>query len=295
MYYEIPYADPITENIDLYLRSWDDLMRQRIRLNNRAVDKVSGEVRSEFLGDMADIIQTSENKVRRRLEGLIRDHPMADWLEEAKTRGARVATVLAMIRNPHRFPGQKCSEGHYMLPTFEAGEPCPCAAEVESRGDDPKPCPGAVQEPRPHTGCRSLWHMMGLYPVTTKKGEERLATYRKGVQGSHNRKVKTAVLMPQGIAQQFYMQGSRYAEPYYDAKARLADKHPDRAPGWLDATARVIAAKEWAGDLLMEWKERVPLRSAETSSEIETSSGEPSVVVVKGEKPGLSERMLVGV
>lgn len=34
---------------------------------------------------------------------------------------------------------------------------------------------------------------------------------------------------------------------------------PETAPGWVDTTARVIAVKAWAGDLLMAWKGCVPL------------------------------------
>ena len=68
----------------------------------------------------------------------------------------------------------------------------------------------------------------------------------------------------QGIAQQFYMQGSRYADDYYEAKERLAQdpKNADKSPGWLDTTARVIAAKKWAGDLLIEWKTRTPIEAS---------------------------------
>ena len=57
------------------------------------------------------------------------------------------------------------------------------------------------------------------------------------------------------------MQGSRYAEVYYGAKGRLSKepKDADKTPGWLDATARVIAAKSWVGDLLIEWKKLTPI------------------------------------
>lgn len=258
MGYEIPYADPITAEIDLYRRSWEDLMRMRIRLENRGIDHDTGAVRSQFLLDMAEITRASEDKVGRRLEKLIRDHPMADWLADAKTQGKRVATILTTIRHPHRFPSQMCSEGCHLLPTFDAGEPCPCETTPEKDGD-PEPCAGVVQEKRRGTGCRALWKMLGLYPVTTKKGKTRLATYMKGVQGSHSSAAKTAILMPQGIAQQFYMQGSPYEDVYRQEKERLAAKNPDWPLMKVEMTARVIAAKAWSGDLLVEWKQRVSL------------------------------------
>ena len=270
MAYEIPYADPITEEIDLALRAWDDLMEQRKRFDNRAVDRTTGHVRSELNALIGESLKPVEDRVKRALEKLIRAHPMADWLAEQKTQGARVATILATIRHPHRFPSQKCTEGHHLLPTFNAGEPCPCET-TEKRGEDPKPCVGTILPPRETTGCRALWHMLGLYPITTKKGVVRLARFEAGVQGSHSVRAKTAILMPQGIAQQFYMQAGPYAEVYYREKARLAELHPDKAPGWLDGTARVIAAKAWAGDLLTEWKRRVPLEKFEQLTEIDSA------------------------
>ena len=145
---------------------------------------------------------------------------------------------------------------------FEPGDPCPCWTTAK-KDEKPKPCDGTIQELRHGTGCRSLWHMMALYPAPSKNGERpKLARRRKGEQSSFNIKAKTNILMPQGIAQQFYMQGSRYADVYYEAKKRLAadPKNADKTPGWLDATARVIAAKSWVGDLLMEWKKLTPIK-----------------------------------
>jgi len=198
---------------------------------------------------------------------------MADWLEGAKTRGARVAVVLTTIRHPHRFPSQRCSNGCHLLPTFRPGEPCPCVTTPE-KGGDPKACGGAIQGQRPGTGRRALWHMLGLYPVENGDGRTRLATYRKGVQGSHNREAKTAILMPQGVAQQFYMQGSRYEEVYRREKERLVAKNPEWPLMKTEMTARVIAAKAWSGDLLMEWKKRVPLPDSVIPSEDEAPLGD---------------------
>lgn len=204
-----------------------------------------------------------------------------DWRRDTfDERGARVATVLAMIRNPHRFPSQKCTEGHHLLPTFSIGEPCPCETTAR-RGGEPDPCTGTIEVRRHGTGSRAVWHMLGLYPVGdgNGNGKVRLATYRKGIQGSHNRHGKTAILMPQGIAQQFYMQGSRYAEVYYREKMRLAAKHPDRTAGHIDSMARVIAAKEWAADLLREWKLRVPLEGfADSDCETDAPAGGPQLL-----------------
>ena len=259
--YVIPYADPITGEIDLYRRSWEDLMRQRIRFSNRGTDAETGEIRSQYMVDLAEIIGVSEEKVHRQLGKLLRSHPMGDWLVEAKTCGARVAIILATIRNPHRFPSQKCNQGCHLLPTFNVGDPCPCWTTAEV-GEKAQPCDGIIQERRHGTGCRSLWHMMALYPIPSKNGDgPSLARRQKGEQSSFNQKAKTAILMPQGIAQQFYMQGSRYADVYYEAKERLAadPKNADKAPGWLDTTARVIAAKKWVGDLLIEWKRITPI------------------------------------
>ena len=262
--YLIPWADPITEEIGLYGRSFEDLMRQRNRFSNRGQDYETGEIRSQYMLDLSEIIGVSEKKVGYKLGKLLRTHPMGDWLVEAKTCGLRVAQILAMIRNPHRFPGQMCSKGCYLLPTFKVGEPCPCYTTPQ-KDEAAKPCDGTIQAPRHGTGCRALWHMTALYPAPSKNGERpRLARRRKAEQSSFNQKAKTNILMPQGIAQQFYMQGSRYADDYYEAKKRLAAKpeNADKAPGWLDTTARVIAAKKWVGDLLMEWKKLTPIEGS---------------------------------
>lgn len=269
--YEIPYVDPITEDIDLYRRAWDDCMRTRIRLTNRGTDYVTGESRSDLMLEIASVFEGSEARIRRRLERMIREHPMGDWLVEAKTAGARVATILTTIRHPHRFPSQQCSEGCHLLPTFEEGVPCPCVTTPEKDGE-PEPCKGIVQKPRPHTGCRSLWHMLGLYPQEDSKGVVRLASYRRGVQGSFNREAKSAIMMPKGIAEQFYLQGSRYAEPYYEAKERLAEERPDWTPMHVHQTAKVIAAKAWSGDLLQEWKRRTSV-GADEGFESDRSTG----------------------
>lgn len=309
--YEIPFADEKTEEMDLIRRTWDDLMNQRKRFVNRAVDWVAlnervgtkagsalvssalaqlardpasrpatlgfrdGDLRSFAVFQRAAIVSVSEDAMNRALEKAVKNHPMGDWLVEAKTAGARVATVLTVIRNPHRFPGQRCSEGHYLLPTFDEGEPCPYET-IEKVGDEPVACGGSILAPRPYTGVRSVWHMMGMYPITKADGSVRLAKYLKEAgQGSHNVAAKTAILMPQGIAQQFYMHHSRYEDPYREAKERLSVDRPDWKPMHVDMTARVIAAKAWLGDLLIEWKRRVPLSGS--SSEVEVCRGERAV------------------
>jgi len=252
----------VTAEIDLFVRTWEDLMQQRKRFAQRGQNYVTGEVRAQGLLDISEMVAEAEQRTKAALEKLIHKHPLYEWLKEAKTAGPRAATILAMIRHPHRFPGQKCSEGHYLLPTFEIGVPCPCAAWVEEQGSEQQPCTGVVEAPRLGTGARAVWKMAGQYPITTEKGV-RLARKMKGVQSSHNGRAKTAILMPQGIGQQFFMQHSRYETVYYAAKERLLAAHPeDNKPGKLgrwETTARVIAAKAWLGDLLMEWKRIVPL------------------------------------
>lgn len=303
--YEIPFADPDTEHLDLLVRTWDDLLDQRKRFVNRAVDwcavnervgaeqaaslvqatldamvkgakpydvgLVKTDLRSPEVLEYALALLVSERAVKARLERAVKRHPMADWLVEAKTAGARAAIILTTIRHPQRFPGQMCSDGHHTLPVFDAGEPCPVES-IEKKGDDPQPCAGVMLAPRPHTGVRSLWHMCGMYPIAAKDGTMRLARLVDGAQASHRPAAKTALLMPHGIADQFKLQKSRYDEPYREAKERLAVERPDWKPMRIEQTAKVIAAKAWLGDLLTEWKRRVPL-DAEQAGEVEGGSG----------------------
>lgn len=249
MFYEVPYADRVTAEIDAYRRTLYDFTKIRIGLNNRA-EAIGGDV-AYFLGLHAQSIERSEDATKRKLGKLIREHPMADWLKEARTQGSRVAVILSAIRHPHRFPSQMCSEGCHLIPIFTPGDPCPCGTRPK-QDEDPEPCEGIIRPPRDGTGCRALWKMAGLYPTA----KNRLPKYRRGEQGSHNNKMKTAILMPQGIAQQFYMQGSRYADVYYREKARLKKRSPELRDGHVETIARVIAAKAWLGDLLVEWKSR---------------------------------------
>ena len=199
----------------------------------------------------------------------LRRHELWPWLSQYPGLGGiHVATLLALIGDPHRFPGQRCSLGHTTSPGHPVGAPC------GALGPDDEPCPGTMLAPRTTTGVRSLWHYCGLHVVGG-----RLPRRARGQRADWNPAARTAVLQPGGIAEQIVR---HRIEPYrgvYDAtKARLAaerglpheqgpaehrcviedDAGRPLRPIDVERIARTVAAKAFVGDLLAAWKALEP-------------------------------------
>lgn len=253
MGYEIPFSSDVTRRVRIYSREWMSLLRSANRKDQRS-EALGGHPRFKA---SAKADREERKELGKALKRLVkREHAMGDWLQEQDTAACHVGYVLGAIRNPHRFPSQQCTEGHHLLPTFDADEPCP-AETTPKRGEDPKPCKGTVKPPRTSTGCRAITHYFGLMP-----GQDgRLIELKKGEQASFDPEARRAILQPGGVAEQMLRQHSPYREIYDEEKERLIDDRD--LPDWrADKIARIIMSKEWLRDLLMEWKDRVPLAEA---------------------------------
>lgn len=160
------------------------------------------------------------------------------------------------IGDPRRFPGQRCSEGHYLPPLYPVGSPCPVvglAIEIDeedgdgadsgaetrhprgeslgaqdSGADDPAAafdladvCPGTMLPPRTTTGVRSLWHRAGVHV----EEDGRAPRKRKGVRCSWEPRVRASVMQPGGIAEQIVrLSVPHYSDIYREQKARLTER-----------------------------------------------------------------------
>lgn len=223
-------------------------------------------------------IKQVEGRYNRRASSALDDHVLGPWLADLPgLGGAMTAYLVGSIRDPWRFPGQRCAEGHYVRPEFEEGEPCPIEDAAES-DDRPGRCGAPLLSPRPGTGVRALWHYCGLAPGCRKQ---------KGQQATWVPELKGLLLAPDtGLAAQIVRHRPEpYRTTYDDEKARLMRERGYRSEGEgvradavveiddppgpadlpplirLERIARVIAVKAFVGDLLMEWKRRQPLGS----------------------------------
>lgn len=274
------YIDEATTRPNILAASFEDIQQGRIRASNRGDEWSAGELRKV------------ENSLSRQLTKTLRGHDLWPFLEPLKgLAGARTARLLAVIGDPRRFPGQPCSNGHYLPPGFPVGAACPvhdllpaCSSEIdqgnEEQGFDGTDihrefdssvgavevsravagataselvggCPGTLLEPRTTTGVRSVWHYLGLNVV-----DGQLPRLRRGVQADWNGKGRMIVLGPQGIAAQIVMQRTpKYREIYDTTKVRklpLVER-----PIQAEKIARTVAAKAFVGDLLVAWKAAV--------------------------------------
>ena len=251
---------PGQDNLRGLCASWEDVQRTRLALAQRGMDGPSGE--------MAKI----ELALGRRVQRELRRHAIWPWLEQYPgLRGVHVARLIALIGDPHRFPGQRCTAGHYMRSTMSMGNQCP------TLGLD-GPCGGTMLPPRPGSGVRSLWHWAGLHVVNGRSPRK-----AKGQRIDWSPVARTCVLMPGGIADQIVRSNVKpYVDTYRAEKVRLTetraagdaaidirsgpqegmeaevpgviDECPDLRPFQVDAIARKIAAKKFLGDLLMALK-----------------------------------------
>lgn len=279
------YPDPHTAELRRLAMAWIDAQQSRLVAFQRELtpcthcDQVRAKQKPTIEhanGCLVGMYEKAENLLSGRLTRTLRKHPLwSPFLSNYPgLGGAHTALIIGTIRDPRRFPGQRCTIGHYSNPDFPVGAPCPHA------GDEP--CPGTMLPPRPGTGVRSIWHYLGLHVV-----DGRLPKRRKGVQSDWNGLLRTSVLMPDaGLAAQIVrLRTPKYREVYDAAKLRLQNERadgklesghdpgapdvPERSdvatvieefdgslrPFQIEQRARTIAAKAFLGDLLTTWKE----------------------------------------
>lgn len=214
------------------------------------------------LVDLAEGLKKTETRLTALSRKYIVQHPLYPWLSQYKGfLGIRMAGVIGMLRDPRRFPGQKCTgeAGAHYLPagTINEGDPCPEELWDEENKGENVACGGLAGAVRPGTGVRSVWHYAGLHTV-----EGKLARRVRGQQNTWRDELKTCFLMPDGVVDQVIKQRTKKYRDLYDVqKARLLER-PDIAKtplekgrnGKAHSIARVIVAKAILGDLLMEWK-----------------------------------------
>jgi len=264
--------------LDSRCASWRDIQQARLAAEQRD------------LPDLAELLKKVEDRAAEDIKKALRAHPVWSWLSQFPgLGGVHVADLVAMIGDPRRFPGQKCTEGHTAPPDFEVGDPCP----VVGFGTEDA-CPGFMLPPRETTGTRALWHNCGLHVVDGRSPRK-----RKGHRVDWDPAMRTAVLMPSGIADAIVRNRVPvYRDEYDRKKAQLIEtravslpeivtsagpqegKEADRPteivasiglrPFQIDAIARKVAAKMFVGDLLRELK-----RVAGVAGEIRRSDGDP--------------------
>lgn len=245
--------------------SWEDVQRTRLALEQRGIPSK---------------MKAEEDRLARQIKREIERHPLWPWLSQYPgLGGVHTARLVALIGDPHRFPGRVCDAGHHHS-----------AAEVSRESDaragcgyeqaDGTVCAAPIGPVRRGTGVRSLWHYLGLHVV-----DGRSPRRHKGQKADWNPAGRTAVLMPGGIADQIVRSRvPRYRDVYDTTKERLTREravrdpesgmpsgllpiHPAEAvrrtenetvsglrPFQIDAIARKVAAKAFVGDLLTEWK-----------------------------------------
>lgn len=269
------HIDLSTAELDRLARTWIDLQQIRKALAQR---ELPDEIVAEF--------DRLEKRVSTLLTDALRRHPLWPWLKQFPgLGGAHVALLIGRIGDPRRFPGQRCTEGHYLPPLYAVGAPCPIAASRReneqlngdgldaARADERstvteihRVCPGVMLPPRTTTGVRSLWHWAGLHVLDDGRAPRK----RKGVQGDWEPRVRASVMQPGGIAEQIVRWGVRtaddgtkialhkYAQIYLDTKARLTLRVADAPP----------ESERVCGDAK-------PLRTAETLNENDRGGGRP--------------------
>jgi hypothetical protein len=247
-----------------------DVQQTRLALKQRGMDP------------LADDLAKTEAKLDRAIKKQLMAHPLWPWLSQYPgLGGVQTARLIALIDDPRRFPGQKCTAGHTVAPDHEVGAPCPWVGI-----DKEAVCEGTMLPPRETTGVRSLWHYLGLHAVDGKSPKK-----QKGKRADWSPVGRTTVLMPGGIADSIIkLRTPLYRDEYDRQKERLTHERGAEVAGVSEGTggpaqlheegpeddsrvardvscglrpfqiherARKIAAKKFVGDLLVEWKRLV--------------------------------------
>lgn len=221
-----PYVDEPTASMARHARSWDRIQRLRIALAN------SGQASEAGIAD----IKRAEDRESRLATGALQRHVLWEWLEKYKgLRGVTTCLIMGLIRDPRRFPGQKCNQGHYLPAAFEIGAPCPVqvadGVEIEKEVDLTETVRGSVSKQfsgcgapilasRPTTGVRALWRYFGLHVV-----DGHAARKRRGQQADFTPRGKALLLAPDtGLAAQIVRhQCEPWIDIYYKQKERLIE------------------------------------------------------------------------
>lgn len=256
-------------------KSYEDVQRTRLALLQRGQTLLAAQAES------------IEDLIAKQIRKELMNHPIGDWLPPG-TRGVHVARLVALIGDPHRFPGAKCAAGHYH-PAKPGQRNVMTGTACGLEQADGTICQEIIGPPQPGTGTRSLWKYLGLHV-----DEGKLPMRRKGKQADWNPTGRTICLMPGGIAEQIVRQRvPKYREIYDQAKERLirergvvanaesdvptgaemtlenastngagkigeSESASGALPPWkIDKIARIIAVKAFVGDLLAEMKRRM--------------------------------------
>ena len=192
------YLDPQTQTLGYLAATWMDFQQLRKSMAQRE------------LGDaLIESAHKIEEQVGRELGKALRRHPLWPWLSQFPgLGGVHTARLIARIGDPRRFPGQQCGEGHTLVPGYAIGTPCPLD-DREGNG-----CPGDMLAPRTSTGTRSVWHYCGLHVTDDGRSPRK----RKGIRCTWDPIARTAVLQPDGIADQIVRQRVPAYRAVYDAK-----------------------------------------------------------------------------
>lgn len=260
------YLDAATAALGYYAATWQDMQQARKAAEQRQLDDA-----------LIKALSLVEARTAEHVKRTLRRHMLWPWLSQFPgLGGVHVARLVARIGDPRRFPGQRCSIGHYLPAGLPVGSPC---SATDHEGGT---CPGTMLPPRPGSGTRSLWHYTGLHA-----DEGRSPRKQKGKRADWDPQARTAVLQPDGIADAIVRNRVPvYRERYDSEKARLNEREgvavdtptasdgdggrdtsggteapsvsegpagPAR-PFEIDRLARKIAAKAFVADLLAEWK-----------------------------------------
>lgn len=246
--------------------AWEDVQRTRIALAHRGFDRP------------AAALEAVEEGFGRQIHRELRAQPVWPWLAGYPgLGGVHVARLIALIGDPHRFPGQPCSLGHLVPARYLVGIQCPVLVGDEAA---PERCAGILAAERQGTGTRALWHYLGLHVV-----DGHLPRRKRGTAATWSTAGRTACLQPGGIAEQIVRQRVPVYRDLYDAtKARITEErgvgtgtaidppagatlldgagnargidseHGLIAPIRVERIARIVAVKAFVGDLLRELK-----------------------------------------
>lgn len=194
---------------------WEDVQRTRLSSVQRG------------LPDVADKLKPTEDWLGRQIRRELEQHPIWPWLSQFPgLGGVHTARLVALIGDPHRFPGRVCGEGHHHTAADngpEIGSVGGCGVELA----DGTVCTAPVGPVRRGTGTRSLWHYLGLHVVDGRSPRK-----TKGKRSDWSPAGRTTVLMPGGIAEQIVRQRVPHYRDIYDTtKERLTR---ERAVGRLE-------------------------------------------------------------
>lgn len=280
----------LSRHIDLSTAELDNLARVWIRMQRerKALDQQGAP----------DEIVKGFDKLEKRASTLVtrslRKHSLWPWLSQFPgLGGAHSALIIGRIGDPRRFPGQRCTEGHYLpADVYEVGTACPVAvhgdefdvdvgggqdsgaAEPFLESDATAGCSGVLLPPRPGTGVRSVWHWAGLHA----DAEGRAPRRRKGVKSDWEPRVRSSVMQPGGIAEQIVrLNVPHYADVYRETKARLTLRIPEVAieSGPTSGDANNLRAADHETEIEVRVGGTIQLRAAESPAATDAQKGRP--------------------